>query len=267
MAQYQGCRCPACSVCACQGRERCCPPREAVLGLGAYSAVVPLAPYADAVGPAEHGRRIRGLPGDVPVERLATTLETLTEAGLRPGFLQYPGGLHGPKAFVAHGPGRLPDRTWRSPEGQGGRSASLCMVRRVPARRIRRELDWRGSVQCSTMGEVRVLPGRMEVGGPGSCKESGRPFPRWPRRDPQRLGIGSTPSRSSFAATVPPSVRTCSASAAALSADRLDGRREAVSASRTGKPRNRPHGDLRQGGFEVPSASPSPAPGVVRATE
>jgi lactoylglutathione lyase len=33
----------------------------------------------------------------IQVERLATTLETLTEAGLGPGPLQYPGGLHGQK--------------------------------------------------------------------------------------------------------------------------------------------------------------------------
>ncbi|MCT9113591.1 VOC family protein [Streptomyces mirabilis] len=33
----------------------------------------------------------------IQVERLATTLETLTEAGLRPEPLPYPGGAHGPK--------------------------------------------------------------------------------------------------------------------------------------------------------------------------
>ena len=33
----------------------------------------------------------------IQVERLAATLETLTEAGLRPGPLQYPGGPRGPK--------------------------------------------------------------------------------------------------------------------------------------------------------------------------
>jgi lactoylglutathione lyase len=33
----------------------------------------------------------------IQVERLATTLEMLTEAGLRPGPVQYPGGPHGPK--------------------------------------------------------------------------------------------------------------------------------------------------------------------------
>ncbi|MFF6804001.1 VOC family protein [Streptomyces sp. NPDC012616] len=33
----------------------------------------------------------------IQVEQLAATLETLAEAGLRPGPLQYPGGPHGPK--------------------------------------------------------------------------------------------------------------------------------------------------------------------------
>ncbi|WP_406430221.1 VOC family protein [Streptomyces sp. NBC_00631] len=33
----------------------------------------------------------------IQVERLTTTLETLTEAGLKPGPVQYPGGPHGPK--------------------------------------------------------------------------------------------------------------------------------------------------------------------------
>ncbi|MFE3032072.1 VOC family protein [Streptomyces canus] len=33
----------------------------------------------------------------IQVERLADTLETLTDAGLSPGPLQYPGGPHGPK--------------------------------------------------------------------------------------------------------------------------------------------------------------------------
>lgn len=33
----------------------------------------------------------------IQVDGLATTLETLTEAGLRPEPLQYPGGPHGPK--------------------------------------------------------------------------------------------------------------------------------------------------------------------------
>ncbi|MGW8727050.1 VOC family protein [Streptomyces sp. NPDC055808] len=33
----------------------------------------------------------------IQVETLATTLETLTEAGLAPGPLQYPGGPHGPR--------------------------------------------------------------------------------------------------------------------------------------------------------------------------
>ncbi|MEV0097292.1 VOC family protein [Streptomyces sp. NPDC050738] len=33
----------------------------------------------------------------IQVETLATTLQTLTEAGLRPGPVQHPGGPHGPK--------------------------------------------------------------------------------------------------------------------------------------------------------------------------
>ncbi|MFF9207646.1 MULTISPECIES: VOC family protein [unclassified Streptomyces] len=33
----------------------------------------------------------------IQVEELATTLKTLTAAGLKPGPLQYPGGAHGPK--------------------------------------------------------------------------------------------------------------------------------------------------------------------------
>ncbi|MFE9118190.1 VOC family protein [Streptomyces sp. NPDC007172] len=33
----------------------------------------------------------------IQVEALATALETLTEAGLEPGPMQYPGGPHGPK--------------------------------------------------------------------------------------------------------------------------------------------------------------------------
>ena len=33
----------------------------------------------------------------IQVDRLDTSLETLTEAGLRPGPVQYPGGPHGPK--------------------------------------------------------------------------------------------------------------------------------------------------------------------------
>lgn len=46
----------------------------------------------------------------IQVERLATTLETLTETGLRPEPLQYPGGPSRPEDVVAHGPGWLQDR-------------------------------------------------------------------------------------------------------------------------------------------------------------
>ena len=46
-------------------------------------------------GPVDVGRGFDHLA--IQVEKLATTLETLTEAGLGPEPLQYPGGPHGPK--------------------------------------------------------------------------------------------------------------------------------------------------------------------------
>ncbi|WP_030944794.1 VOC family protein [Streptomyces sp. NRRL S-646] len=46
-------------------------------------------------GPVDVGNGVDHLA--IQVEQLATTLETLTEAGLEPGPVQYPGGPHGPR--------------------------------------------------------------------------------------------------------------------------------------------------------------------------
>jgi lactoylglutathione lyase len=46
-------------------------------------------------GPVDVGNGVDHLA--IQVDTLATTLETLTEAGLRPEPLQFPGGPHGPK--------------------------------------------------------------------------------------------------------------------------------------------------------------------------
>ena len=46
-------------------------------------------------GPVDVGTGVDHLA--IQAEQLATTLETLTEAGLEPGPVQYPGGPHGPR--------------------------------------------------------------------------------------------------------------------------------------------------------------------------
>ena len=46
----------------------------------------------------------------IQVDKLATTLQTLAQAGLEPEPVQYPGGPSRSEDVVAYRPGRLPDR-------------------------------------------------------------------------------------------------------------------------------------------------------------